>query len=96
MNLKLQFTAGAELFLGGVKDHDVEISSEIRNMRQLIKWIRDDLIQDKFKTLFMLTDDLRPGILVLINDSDWEIFDTYNYELVDKDNILFISTLHGG
>ena len=41
-------------------------------------------------------DGRRPGILVLINDSDWELEGEDKYELVDKDNILFVSTLHGG
>ena len=38
----------------------------------------------------------RPGILVLINDSDWEIFEKENTVLNDKDVVSFISTLHGG
>lgn len=38
----------------------------------------------------------RPGILVLINDADWELEGEDKYELVSNDNILFVSTLHGG
>lgn len=38
----------------------------------------------------------RPGILVLINDADWELEGEGKYELQPKDNILFVSTLHGG
>lgn len=38
----------------------------------------------------------RPGILVLINDSDWELEGEDKYELVNNDTILFVSTLHGG
>jgi hypothetical protein len=38
----------------------------------------------------------RPGILVLINDADWELEGEEAYELQDGDNILFVSTLHGG
>lgn len=38
----------------------------------------------------------RPGILVLINDADWELEGEDKYELVDGDNVLFVSTLHGG
>lgn len=38
----------------------------------------------------------RPGIIVLINDSDWEIFEKENTLLADGDTISFISTLHGG
>lgn len=38
----------------------------------------------------------RPGILVLINDADWELEGEDKYELMDGDNVLFVSTLHGG
>lgn len=38
----------------------------------------------------------RPGILVLINDADWELEGEEAYELQAGDNILFVSTLHGG
>lgn len=38
----------------------------------------------------------RPGILVLINDSDWELEGEDKYELTNNDNVLFVSTLHGG
>ena len=36
---------------------------------------------------------LQSGILVLINDADWELL---NYQLQNQDSILFNSTLHGG
>jgi molybdopterin converting factor small subunit len=38
----------------------------------------------------------RPGILVLINDTDWELEGEGDYILKDGDEIVFISTLHGG
>ncbi|PQE13854.1 Ubiquitin-related modifier 1 protein [Rutstroemia sp. NJR-2017a BBW] len=38
----------------------------------------------------------RPGILVLINDADWELEGEAEYALQPNDNILFVSTLHGG
>lgn len=38
----------------------------------------------------------RPGILVLINDADWELEGELEYELQDGDEVCFISTLHGG
>lgn len=41
-------------------------------------------------------DIRRPGILVLINDADWELEGEGKYELQPKDNVLFVSTLHGG
>ena len=38
----------------------------------------------------------RPGILVLINDTDWELEGEGDYQLKNGDEIVFISTLHGG
>lgn len=40
--------------------------------------------------------DSRPGILVLINDADWELYNEYDYEIEAGDTIVFVSTLHGG
>jgi ubiquitin related modifier 1 len=39
---------------------------------------------------------VRPGILVLINDTDWELEEKEDYVLEDGDLISFTSTLHGG
>lgn len=38
----------------------------------------------------------RPGILVLINDTDWELEDGLDYQIKAGDVLTFISTLHGG
>lgn len=38
----------------------------------------------------------RPGILVLINDTDWELEGELDYQIQQGDEIVFISTLHGG
>lgn len=43
-----------------------------------------------------VTISRRPGILVLINDADWELEGEEAYEIQSGDNILFVSTLHGG
>ncbi|CAO3673075.1 unnamed protein product [Umbelopsis ramanniana] len=48
------------------------------------------------KELFVEKDTVRPGILVLINNVDWELCDELDYQLQDNDEIVFISTLHGG
>lgn len=38
----------------------------------------------------------RPGILVLINDCDWELEGQLDAPVTDGDAVVFISTLHGG
>lgn len=45
---------------------------------------------------FILFSFRRPGILVLINDCDWELSGQLDASLSEKDEIVFISTLHGG
>mgnify|MGYP003730076055 CR=1 FL=1 len=41
-------------------------------------------------------ESVKAGVLVLINDADWDLFDGPNYVVGKKDRITFISTLHGG
>ncbi|KAG5440037.1 hypothetical protein PCK2_000645 [Pneumocystis canis] len=62
----------------------------------LIKYLSEQLMQDSRKHLFIKEDTVRPGILVLINNDDWELKHGINYILQPKDVITFISTLHGG
>ncbi|KAK9202419.1 hypothetical protein WN944_017629 [Citrus x changshan-huyou] len=38
----------------------------------------------------------RPGVLVLVNDCDWELSGQLDTTLEEKDVVVFISTLHGG
>lgn len=65
------------------------------DMKQLLAWIRGNMLKER-PELFMQGDTVRPGILVLINDADWELMGELDYQLQDKDNVVFISTLHGG
>ncbi len=46
--------------------------------------------------LFLAGDTVRPGILVLVNDADWELEGGADCVLEDGDVVAFISTLHGG
>ncbi|XP_046360951.2 ubiquitin-related modifier 1-like isoform X1 [Haliotis rufescens] len=90
-------SGGAELLFNKVKKHDVNLPdrNEKWNMRSFLPWIRDNLLQER-PELFMQGETVRPGILVLVNDADWELMGELDYELQDKDRIVFISTLHGG
>ncbi|RGP63698.1 ubiquitin-like modifier 1 [Fusarium longipes] len=62
----------------------------------LIDHLCQNVMDDSRKDLFVLDSHLRPGILVLINDADWELEGEEAYEIQSGDNILFVSTLHGG
>ncbi|KAH7915919.1 ubiquitin-related modifier 1 [Hygrophoropsis aurantiaca] len=61
----------------------------------LLHYLREKHLTDR-PELFMEKDTVRPGILVLINDTDWELEGEGDYVLKDKDEIVLISTLHGG
>ena len=39
---------------------------------------------------------VRPGILVLVNDADWELEGATECALAEGDEVVFVSTLHGG
>lgn len=55
------------------------------------------LRESGLRNIFLMTVNYRrPGILVLINDADWELEGEEKYELQQGDNIVFVSTLHGG
>jgi ubiquitin related modifier 1 len=100
LNLVVEFSGGAELLFDKVKKHDVQLKqSEVEGgkwtMKLLISWIKEHMLKER-PELFVQGDSVRPGILVLINDADWELMGQLDYELQDKDNIIFISTLHGG
>jgi len=66
------------------------------NIEWLIHYLVENVMQDPRKELFILDEHVRPGILVLINDADWELEGEEAYEIQPRDNILFVSTLHGG
>jgi molybdopterin converting factor small subunit len=93
--ITLSFGGGAEILVGGVKEKEVSIRPGWK-MADLLGWIKDALIKERPELLIQNDNDVRPGILVLINDTDWELLDKTDYILEAKDNITFISTLHGG
>lgn len=57
--------------------------------------MRTELITERVE-LFAQDDTVRPGILVLVNDCDWELLDGLEYAVKEGDVVTFISTLHGG
>ncbi|XP_040260767.1 ubiquitin-related modifier 1 [Bufo bufo] len=97
MGVLLEFGGGAELLFQGIKKHHVTLPGrpDPWDIRQLLVWIKENLLKER-PELFIQGDTVRPGILVLINDADWELMGELDYKIQDRDNIVFISTLHGG
>lgn len=95
MKINLEFRGGAELLVNNVSQHSVDLDGSKWNIASLLEWIKTNLIKERAE-LFLQGGSVRPGILVLINDADWELLGQLDYELQEGDSILFISTLHGG
>lgn len=97
LKISVQFSGGAELLFNKVKEHEVLLPKDENpwNIRRLLIWIKDNLLKER-PELFLQGDSVRPGILVLINETDWELLGELDYELQENDSIVFISTLHGG
>lgn len=57
--------------------------------------MKENLLTERLE-LFMQGESVRPGILVLVNDCDWELLGELDYSIEANDRISFISTLHGG
>lgn len=99
MKVHIEFAGGAELLFNRVKKHDIDLPDQVDSkpwtLKNLIAWVRDNLLQER-PELFVLGETIRPGILILVNNTDWEILGELEYEVQDGDNVVFISTLHGG
>ncbi|CAH9145829.1 unnamed protein product [Cuscuta epithymum] len=99
MDLTLEFGGGLELLCDSERIHKICITPEDGGkkvtMKYLLSWVCKNLIKER-PEMFIKGDTVRPGVLVLINDVDWELNGQLNAVLEDKDVIIFISTLHGG
>lgn len=95
--ITLEFSGGAELLFGDIREHKVDLPEQKVpwTIKSLLVWIKDNLLQER-PELFLQGDTVRPGILVLVNDADWELVGQNSYHILDDDKIVFISTLHGG
>ncbi|WWC69896.1 uncharacterized protein I206_103839 [Kwoniella pini CBS 10737] len=104
IEIKIEFGGGLHLIFSSQPSHKINIPKNIINedgskqpvnMKYLVKWMKNNLLSER-EEMFCDGDGVRPGILVLINDADWELEGELEYELRDRDEIVFISTLHGG
>nr|BAC84286.1 putative ubiquitin-related modifier [Oryza sativa Japonica Group] len=91
---------GLELLLEkSTKVHKVDLQPNDGDgkvvMKGLLAWVKSNLIKER-PEMFLKGDSVRPGVLVLINDCDWELCGGLDAELEEKDVVVFISTLHGG
>ncbi|KAF2236232.1 ubiquitin related modifier 1 [Viridothelium virens] len=100
--INVEFTGGLEMLFSHTRIHRISLPTVDPSTQQsatvgyLVHWLCQNLMADTRKELFVLDGRVRPGILVLINDADWELEGEEEYVLKEGDGVMFVSTLHGG
>lgn len=87
MLVTIKFKGGLDLLFSS------SLTLEVESMKDLIQQLRAKTTRPD---LFADSDSLRPGILCLINDQDWDLTGQMESPLHNNDEVVFISTLHGG
>ena len=98
IEVSVELSGGTELLFGNERRLTVRLTkSEDKkcDLKQLIDCLKNKHLKER-PELFVSGDSVRPGILVLINEVDWELLGQQDYQLKPNDTVLFISTLHGG
>ena len=95
--MAVELCGGLELLCGGVGRVSVPVPPPPFTVAHLIRLILSQYVRER-PHLFAdaATAHVRPGTLVLINDTDYEILSGIGTELHSGDVVVFISTLHGG
>ncbi|EGV61391.1 Ubiquitin- modifier 1 [Yamadazyma tenuis] len=99
IKVKVEFLGGLDIISNHERQHKLTLPLEEGDatMKDVITYICKDIITDqKDVPVFIEDDTVRPGILVLINDTDWELEDKEEYVVESGDLFTFTSTLHGG
>lgn len=99
IKVKVEFLGGLDVISNHVRVHKVELPFEEgeATMMDLVSHVAKTLITDeKDIPVFLEDGTVRPGILVLINDTDWELEGMEEYVVELGDVFTFTSTLHGG
>jgi ubiquitin related modifier 1 len=95
MKIKVELGGGLEILFDKQKNLEINVEKNDVTIKDVIIELYSK-IKEK-KELFATSDGIiKPGIIVLYNDSDWEIYEKENTKLENNDIICFISTLHGG
>ncbi|KAG8701046.1 Ubiquitin- modifier 1 [Ceratobasidium sp. 394] len=89
ITVKVEFGGGMELLFSNQRSHMINLPATVptgapATAHYLIHYLRDHLLKER-EELFIEGDSVRPGILVLINDTDWELEGEGAYQLKSGD-----------
>ncbi|CAB4254076.1 similar to Saccharomyces cerevisiae YIL008W URM1 Ubiquitin-like protein involved in thiolation of cytoplasmic tRNAs [Maudiozyma barnettii] len=100
VNIKVEFLGGLDVVFEKKRTYDLSIPTDgvdSFTMKDLLDYLVSNMIKNPNDVEVFIEDDtVRPGIITLINDADWELEGELEYEIEDGDVISFTSTLHGG
>lgn len=99
MKVKVEFLGGLDAISSNVRNHKVDVpgnEGEVTIMDLLGAIVSNVITHKEDVLVFLDNGTVRPGILVLINDTDWELEGKEEYVLEAGDVVTFTSTLHGG
>lgn len=99
VKVKVEFLGGLDVISENIREHKLIMPKEEgeATLKDLIEYITQTVISDpKDIPVFIEDGTVRPGILVLINDTDWELEEKEEYVIENGDIFTFTSTLHGG
>ncbi|CAI5984969.1 unnamed protein product [Closterium sp. NIES-64] len=76
VRLQIEFSGGLELLFGGEKKQSVDVTVTGEDgqlsMAPLLAWMRVHMLKER-PEMFLKGPTVRPGVLVLMNDVDWEL-----------------------
>ena len=101
--LFVEFTGGLEAIFDNQKQTEQHVATESSqtpqegvSMRTLLRHLGKQIKKPQDVQLMLAGDTVRPGVLVLVNETDWELTGGIDTMLNDGDCVAFVSTLHGG
>lgn len=94
--LRVDFAGGMDVLFGNKKFIQLPSDTSL-TIENLIQVLSTEYLTGK-KELFLDASckSVRAGILVLVNDVDWELEGGLSAVVSPGDKVTFISTLHGG
>ena len=58
----------------------MDLGDKSMTMGELVDHIKKNHLKEK-EEMFVSCASVRPGIIVLVNDTDWELLETTNYKI---------------
>lgn len=96
VKVRAEFLGGLDVIVNKQRVYDLDIPGEL-TVGGLMDYIVEKLIQSpRDVEVFIENGTVRPGIITLVNDTDWELEGEKECVLEDGDVVSFTSTLHGG